>query len=492
MSKGQTLNGIFWNTAERILLQIIQIVVSVVLARILVPADFGLIAMLTVFIALSDTIVQGGFRQTIIIRQNLSPIDYSTAFVYNLCVSVILYLGIFIAAPYIAGFYHEPKLVGVVRVLSLVNLINAGYMVQDALLQKNMRFKLLAQRNALASIISGSVSILLAVLGFGVWSLVFLTISRAVVINVFLWINSVWKFSLKFSWPSFKENFLFGSRIMLTNITNTIFDNIYNLIIGKYYSKADLGYYYQANKLQRVPIDSMSGVISKTATPLLARHQDDLPQLHKNYFYLFKLSAIVIIPMIMLLLVISKDLIILLYTAKWAASIKIFRILIIGGFFFPFVVLNGISPTIMGDTKFYLILDTAYKVLRVIIIVVSLSLGLMAFIAGQTIFVILQMLGNSVIACKFYRVSLIKQYLVFARYFLMSLIAGVMAYLMGRLGFIPLPVRLCGAVLVFGIVYAGSVFVLDRSSWNLATGYGKKGWNRLVQAFSPGSRIKET
>lgn len=479
MSRGQTLNGIFWNTAERALLQFIQIIVSVVLARILSPADFGLIAMLTVFIALSDTIVQGGYRQTIIIKQKLTPVDYSTAFVYNMCMSAILYLVIFVLAPFIAAFYEEPKLVSVVRVLSLVNLVNAGYMVQDAILQKNMAFKLLAKRNALASVISGIISIVLALLGFGVWSLVFLTLSRAVVINLFLWLNSVWKFSLKFSWSSFKGNFLFGSRIMLTNITNTLFDNISNLIIGKYYSKADLGYYYQANKLQRVPIDSMSGVIARTATPLLAKHQEDLPQLNKNYFYLYKLAALVIIPLIMLLLVISSDLILVLFTAKWSASIDIFRVLIIGGFFFPFVVLNGISPTIMGDTKYYLYLDTAYKVLRIIVIVASLTLGLFAFIAGQTIFVGLQMIGNSFVTRKFYRIPIWAQFKIFTKYFIISLVCGSVAYLFGKFTMIPIFARLGGSIALFASGYALCVYWVDRSSWEQARKYLRSGIQML-------------
>jgi O-antigen/teichoic acid export membrane protein len=463
---GKTLSGLFWNGAESFFLQLIQLGVSMVLARMLTAVDFGLIALMSVFITVADTIAQGGFRATIIMRPNLKDIDYSTAFIYNLAVAVLLYLGLFFSAPLIASFYKEPKLIKLVRVLSLVNIIHAGYFVQDALLQKQMQFKILAKRNITASFISGLVSITLAYLGFGVWSLVALTISRALVINVYLWLTRVWKISLKFSFDSFKKNFSFGSRMMLTNITGALFNNLNNLLIGKYYSKADLGYYYQALKLKNVPINSASGIITKTASPLIAKYQDDFEELHRTYFHIMRIMAVTIVPLVVLLFVLGQDLIVLLFSSRWLDSVPIFRIIIIGGIFLPFIIINGLSPAVMGDSKFYFRYDSLLKVLLLLVTLVALRFGLYVFIASQTVFSALQMVLNSLVARKYYKVGLRAQLKVYLPYFIYSSVAGFISYLLIWFsGLVPILQITLGSLL-FMVVFAVEIYLLERKTFD--------------------------
>lgn len=447
------------------MLQLIQLAVSIILARLLTPVDFGLIALVAVFIAVADTIALGGFRGTIIMRPHLGDIDFSTAFVYNLAVAVLLYLAMFFSAPLIARFYAEPQLVVVLRVLGLVNILHAGYFVQDALLQKNMQFKLLAKRNIAAAIISGCLAITMAFLGWGVWALVGLTVTRAIVINIYLWMNSVWKLSLRFSWESFKKNFSFGSRIMVTNITGVLFTNLNNLLIGKFYTKADLGFYYQARKLKNVPIDSAMGILTKTSVPLLSKYQEDFNELHRTYTHITRIAAISIVPLVSLLFVVSSDLIVVLFTAKWQPSVPIFRIIILAGLFAPFVIINGHSSAIMGDSKFYLRIDTAFKGLILLVTFIALRFGLYVFIASQTALILVQMIMNAFIARKFFKIGLRAQAGVYAPYFVFSLVAGLCAWLIGMIPEIRPVISLILRCVVFISAFSGLVFFFERSTF---------------------------
>lgn len=439
MSVKTTVSGLFWNGTQNFALQALHLLVSMVLARLLMPADFGLIALIAVFISVSDTISAGGFQSTIIMRPNLKEIDYSTAFVYNLTVAMFFYLLMFFFAPVIAKFYDEPRVVPIIRVQGLVNILHAGYFVQNALLQRNLKFKFLAQRNILATVISGAVAIAFAYFGFGVWALVAQAIARAIVVNVYLWIKSVWKLSLRFSWKSFRKNFAFGSRLMLSTLSGVLFNNLNNLIIGKYYSKADLGYYYQAKRLESVPIQSATAILTRTSNPMIAKYQHNMPELHKVYLRLLKMASMALIPLTILLFVVGPDLILALFSAKWQKSISIFRIIIVAGLFQPFISINGVSPAIMGDSKFYLRIDLIYKAIILVVSLISLRFGLMYFIASQTVMAGLQMLVNTFIAKKYYKVGLGRQYGVMLPYFLYSLVSGLLAYLAGYFsGLIPI------------------------------------------------------
>jgi O-antigen/teichoic acid export membrane protein len=484
MSGKAALSGLFWNGTESAVLQTVQLLVSMVLARLLTASDFGLIALISVFITLTDAISQGGFRSVIIVFPDLTDIDCSTAFVYNLAVASLLYLTMFFTAPLIAGFYQEPQLVVLIRVLGLVNLIHSGYFVQDALLQRYMRFKLLAQRNIMASLISGGIAISMALLGAGVWSLVSLTITRALVINIYLWIKSVWKFSLKFSYKSFRKSFSYGSRMMISVFTGVLYNNLNNLLIGKFYSKADLGYYYQARKLRNVPLDSTTAVLTKTTGPLLAKYQRDIPNLHKTYFHITRIAAYTIIPLVVLLFVISRDLIVVMFSDRWLEAVPIFRIIILTGLFMPFIIINGLSPAVMGDSKYYLKLDTAIKVMFLVVTFITLRFGLLIFIAAQTSLTAVQMIINAWVARKFFKVSLTAQIKNFLPSFLFCSAAGVITWLITGVTGLPAAVKLPTGIILFIGLYVGLVYVFERNTFDDVVRLSRSGLQRLKQRNS--------
>lgn len=454
-NRSNVLSGMFWNGAESFTLQFIQLGVSIVLARLLTASDFGLIAMLSIFIALSNALVQGGFNSTIIMRPHLTDIDYSTSFMYNLVVSLITYIILFSSAPVIAKFYEEPQLVPLVRILSLVNILNAGYFVQDALLQKQMRFKILAIRNILASLISGGVAIMLAFLGFGVWSLVALTLTRAFIVNLYLWLMRVWKLSFRFSYAVFKKNFTFGSRMMVATVTGVISNNLHNLLIGKYFSKTELGYYYQAKRLYELPIGSAAGVITKTTTPHLSSCQLDFTLLNKEYLHVIKLTAFIMIPVAMILFVIGEDLIVILFSTRWIAAAAIFRIIILGALFAPFIVINGQSVAIMGDSKFYLRFDSLLKVLILLVSVFALQYSLSTYLICVTSIMLLQMMVNCFLVREYYRVGIRDQMKQILPFFFFSLIAAIPGFVIAEYVIIPRVLRLMTAFVCFAVIYLG-------------------------------------
>jgi O-antigen/teichoic acid export membrane protein len=267
---------------------------------------------------------------------------------------------------------------------------------------------------------------------------------------------------------------------MLTNLTNVLFVNVNNLIIGKFYTKADLGYYYQADKLKKLPVESVSGIFTKTSTPLLAKNQSDLNNLHKNYFRIYRLAALIIIPIVVLLFIIGNDLIILLFTEKWSDSVPIFRILLIGGIFFPFIVINGLSPTIMGDTKFYLKMDTFYKIFRVITIAVALNFGLMIFIASQSFFRIIQMIGNAFIAKKFFKITLLSQVKILFPYTIYSIFSGILSFYIGYLVTTIRLIRIGSVSLVFLSLFSLFIFILERKTYNEVKNMALAGVRKII------------
>lgn len=461
MNRG--FNGLLWNSLEKVTYQITSLASNMILARLLMPTDFGLIALMSVFINMTDTIVMGGYRQTLIIKSHLKEVDVSTSFVYNMAMSLALYCVMAFTAPYIAVFYREPKLISLIRVLGLVNVLNAGYFVQDSLMQRDMMFKALAIRSILSSAVSGIIGVLFAMLGFGVWSLVFMTLSRSIVINIYLWLQRIWRFNLNFSWLSFKKDFSFGSRLMLTQITGVFLNNINSLIIGKFYNKADLGYYYQADKLKRIPTESAVGVISKTYIPLLSCNKENIGDLNSVYRQSIKMAAAVIIPLIVLLILVGGDLITLLFSDKWLKSIPMFNILVFGSMFAPFIVINGTSPAIMGDSKAYLRIDTVYKAMLLVAISVAVPFGLKALIITQAAFSLIQMTGNAFVARRYFRVSLRSQLSLYAPFFLYAGISAIGVVLINVFSTLPLVLNLVVKALAFIFIFSIVVRFIDPS-----------------------------
>ena len=261
--KEKTTKGFLWMTVEQASYQGIHFIIGLILARLLSPSDYGMIGMLSFFISISGTFVESGFSQALIRMKERTEVDYSTVFYFNIVVSVIVYLILFFCAPYIASFYERPQLNLLTKIIGLTIIINAFSIVQIAQFTVEVNFKTIAKVNIIASIVSGVTGVVFAYSGFGYWALAFSQIAKALVQCVLLWFISNWRPIIAFSVHSFKNMFSFGSKLLLSGLINTVFKNVYPLIIGKVYSADILGYYSRANGYANLSATITNNVVAK-------------------------------------------------------------------------------------------------------------------------------------------------------------------------------------------------------------------------------------
>ena len=271
--RSNTVDGVKWSAIEKFSVQGIMFLVSLVLARLLTPSDFGLVGMLSIFIAISQTFIDSGFSSALIRKADRTEIDNSTAFYFNIIVGLISYLALYVVAPYIADFYNTPVLKDITRVLGITLFLNSLTVVQVALLTINVDFKTQAKVNFTSAILSGIIGILMAYNGWGVWALVYQQVIRSALCVLFLWIATKWKPLFVFSWVSFKNLFSFGSKILMSGLLHTVYLNVANLVIGKFYTSKDLGFYERGQQFGRVPIDSMVMIFQRVTYPIMSSIQ---------------------------------------------------------------------------------------------------------------------------------------------------------------------------------------------------------------------------
>ncbi|MBO0991438.1 lipopolysaccharide biosynthesis protein [Bacillus sp. SD088] len=369
--RSKTINGFVWSFVELISKQGIQLIIQIILARLLLPEHFGLIGMITIFIAISTTFVQSGMDQALIREKKIDKEAYSTVFYYNLVVSIMVYFIIFFVASWIANFYNEPELIKILRVVMLVVIINAFSVIQRVMLIRKLDFKTQTKVSVIAGIISGAVAIGMALSGAGVWSLVAQQVFMQLMIAILLMSNNRWFPSLQFNVVLFKKYFIFGYKLLLSSLIDTIYQNIYFIIIGKIYPVAQLGYYTNANKLKDVSSQSISQAIQKVTYPVFSNIQDDSKKLAGNYQRLIQMTSYLFFPFMLGLVAIAPNLIPLLLGDKWIPSIIYFQLLCIAGMLYPIHAINLNILKVRNRSDLFLLLEVIKKLILTILIVVA-------------------------------------------------------------------------------------------------------------------------
>lgn len=381
--KHKTLRGTVWSSVERFSVQGIAFVVMVIMARVLTPDDYGLVGMLTVFIAVSQSLVDSGFSQALIRKQERSELDNSTVFYFNIAVGAILYLILFLSAPLIAKFYDEPILISLTRLISLSVLVNSFVVVQRALLTVKIDFKTQAKASFAAAVLSGVVGITMAYKGFGVWSIVWHQLTNLTTNVVLLWIFSKWRPKLIYSWQSFRELFGFGSRLAASGIIDTLYKNIYLIVIGKVFNASDLGYYTRAQQFAEFPSSNVSGIIQRVTFPVLCTIQDDDERLRSVYRRFLRLAAFVVFPLMIGLAAVAHPFITLVLTEKWAFSAVLLQIICLNMMWYPIHAINLNLLQVKGRSDLFLRLEIWKKIIGVAILCVTVPLGLVAMCWGS-------------------------------------------------------------------------------------------------------------
>lgn len=383
--KSKTLHGLFWSLLESIGTGGVQFIIGIMLARLLFPKDFGLIGMLTIFIAVAESLIDSGFQAALIQKRDPTPTDTSSIFYFNILIGVVAAGLLCLVAPWIAAFYHQPILTPLTRVLSLTLVINSFGSIQNTILMKQIDFKTQTKVSLVAGILSGIVGISLAVAGFGVWSLVVHQVSRAFIGTVCIWLLNIWRPALVLSLKSLREMFGFGSRILASGLINRTFDNIYLLVIGKLFSATDLGFFTRAKSMQELPSSTLSWIVGRVTFPVFSTIQDDRARLKRGLKKALTFLVLVNFPMMIGLAVIARPLVLVLLTEKWAECIPYLRLLCLAGLLSPVVLINSNLWFALGRSKIHLRVEIIKKILIVINIAITWRWGISAMICGMIV-----------------------------------------------------------------------------------------------------------
>ena len=461
--KEKTISAMLWSSIGKFGTMGISFVSNMVLARLLMPEDFGLIGMLTIFIAISEVFILGGFGQALIQKKNPSHIDYSTVFYWNLFASLLFYTILYVSAPGIARFYNMPLLCKVLRVQSITLIVNSFAVVQSNQLIKQLRFKALSIRNLSAAIVGTIVAIVMAYKGFGVWSLVYSAIVSSTVGVILLWGQSTWRPKCEFSWQSFKDLFAFGGLMALSSLVDKIYNELQGLIIGKWYSPADLGYYSQAHKLEQVPIQALSQIVSQVSFPVFSSLQDNKERL--LYGVRKNLTAVTYLnfPMSILLMVVGAPLIRLAYGTNWDVAIPYFQILCFAGMMFTTNTMNNQVIKALGKSNVYFYAQLAKRTIGIILMVIGATIGIWGLLGAVALNSYVFYFISASINKKLLGYGIASQLKDIGGNFLAAAVVGVIVYCFGAL--IPMNqyLMLCLQVLLYVVIYLflSIVFKLD-------------------------------
>lgn len=426
--KKRALTALFWSALEQFGNQIIGFIISIILARLLLPAEFGLLAMVAVFIGIGNILIESGLTQSLIRSGDVDDRDYSTVFYFNLFGSTLIYGLTYVSAPYIADFYGQEELTSILRVLGITFIISSFSAIQITRLKKAMDFKTQMIVSTPSMIIGGVSGVLLAFYGYGVWSLVYSRIIQSTASTVQLWFHSKWQPLLVFDKERFKKHFGFGFKLMLSGIIDTIFTNAYAIIIGKFFAASQVGYYYKADGLRMLPVRSLSQIVTKITYPLFAEVQDNNAQLKSIYKRIMQMVLFFVAPTLTILGVLGEPLFRFLYTEKWLPAVPYFQILCIGGILYPIHAYNLQILNVKGKSGLFLRLEIIKKILLVIVIIISFQYGIFGLLYGSVLVSILSFFVNTHYSGKFIGYSAWEQIRELSPILVLSLISGILIY----------------------------------------------------------------
>lgn len=370
--KNKTLKGVRWSLIENIIGSGITFFVGIILARILSPQEFGIIGMTTIFIAISNSIVDSGFSNALIRKINPQKKDINTAFFTNLTISILLFILIYFLAPVISHFYNESKLTKIIRFIDLVLIFNAISISHRTLLVINLDFKSQAKASIFSSIVSGVIGIGMALFGYGIWSLATQQVSRQLFYSLSLFSFTKWRPHWGFSFKSFKELFGFGSKLMISGVINTIYQNIYYLIIGKFYTTNQLGQFTRAEQFNNIFSQNLTTTIQRVSYPALSSIQNEYSRLREAYRRIIKMTMLVTFGCMLGMAAISKPLILFLIGEKWVLSATYLQIMCFAGMLYPLHAINLNILQVKGRSDLFLRIEIYKKIIQTIIIVVGI------------------------------------------------------------------------------------------------------------------------
>jgi teichuronic acid exporter len=430
--KQEIVSGVFWSSVERIGSLGIQFVITIIIARVLTPVDYGLIGMLTIFTALGAVLLDSGFGQALIRKNDTTETDYSTVFFTNLALGLTIYFILYFCAPVISIFFHTPELTKISRYVFLVFPINAIGLIQNTIITKNTNFKLLTKISIISAILSGIFGISLAYSGLGVWTLVYQSLFYNLIRSILLWFFNKWRPSLIFSFNSIKNLFGFSSNLLGTGVIVVLFNNIYTLLIGRFYLVEQVGFYNQANRFQDLPTQTLTAIIQRVSYPVLSKIQDDDLRLKSAYRKIINQTVFFNFPLMLGLIATGKNLFLILLTEKWLPAVPYFQLLCIYGALFPLHSINVNILKVKGKGKMLLNLEIIRRLIMVSVIFITLRYGIITLLIGNIVASLLSISINMYFCGKEISFRIFEQIKDITPYFLIALISSLTMFILNE------------------------------------------------------------
>lgn len=444
-----------WRFAERCGAQLVTFIVSIVLARLLMPEDYGTIALVTVFTTIMQVFVDSGLSTALIQKKDADDLDFSSVFYFNFAVCVVLYLTMFFAAPLIASFYSMPELTPVVRVISFTIIISGVKGVQQSYVSRNMLFKRFFYATLGGTIFSAFLGIGMAYAGFGIWAIVAQQLSNAAIDTLILWITVKWRPKLMFSWDRLKGLLGFGWKMLCSALLDTVYNNLRSLLIGKVYSSVDLAYYNEGDKFPKLIATNINTSIDSVLLPAMSKEQDDKDRVKRMTRRSIMVSCYIMAPLMIDLACCASNVVSIVLTEKWLSCVFFLQIFCITYMFYPIHTANLNAIKAMGRSDLFLKMEIWKKAIGMILLLSTMFISVKAMAYSLLISTLASMIINSWPNRKLLNYSFLEQMKDILPSIFLALVMGVVVYLIGYLPVPTLPLLLIqvvcgGAVYLFG------------------------------------------
>ena len=457
----KTISNFLWRFAERCGAQLVTFIVSIVLARILMPEDYGTVALVTVFTTIMQVFVDSGLSTALIQKMDADDLDFSSVFYFNFVVCIILYLIMFLAAPYIASFYGMPELVPIVRVISLTIVISGVKGVQQSYVSRNMLFKRFFYATLGGTVFSAFLGIAMAYAGFGVWAIVAQQLSNTAIDTLILWITVKWRPKLMFSWDRLKGLLGFGWKMLCSALLDTIYNNLRSLIIGKVYSSADLSYYNEGKKFPNLIVTNINTSIDSVLLPAMSNEQDDKDRVKNMTRRSIMVSCYIMAPLMIGLACCASKIVTIVLTEKWLPCVFFLQIFCITYMFYPIHTANLNAIKAMGRSDLFLKLEICKKVVGLVLLFSTIFISVEAMAYSLLISTLTSMIINSWPNKKLLDYSFLEQMKDIVPSILLAVGMGVAVYM---IGFLPVPAL---PLLLIQVIFGGMIYIVGSAVFKL-------------------------
>lgn len=451
-SSNRTLVNFIWRFAERCGAQLVTFIVSIVLARILSPSDYGTIALVTVFTTILQVFIDSGLSTALIQKKDADDLDFSSVFYFNFIVCLILYIIMFVSAPCIADFYKDSNLITIIRVISLTLIISGVKGVQQSYVSRNMLFKRFFFSTLGGTIFSAVLGIIMAYAGFGVWAIVFQQLSNNAIDTLILWITVKWRPIKKFSWIRLKHLLSFGWKMLASSLLDTVYNNLRNMIIGKLYTSADLAFYNQGDKFPKLIVTNINTSIDSVLLPTMSNEQDNHVRVKDMTRRAIKISTYIMAPLMIGLAFCARPIVQLVLTDKWLPCVPYLQIFCVSYLFWPIHTANLNAIKAMGRSDLFLKLEIIKKFIGMILLIITMNISVMAMAYSLLISGLINQVINSWPNRYLLKYSYIDQIKDILPNIVIALIMGGFVYFISYLN-LPILVSLVVQILSGGIIY---------------------------------------